>query len=286
MAEARRSLGRGLSALIGEAAAPAGEPGHAAGALSIALDAISPNPLQPRRRFDQAELEALAQSIGQNGVLQPILVRAAAEGGGYEIVAGERRWRAAQMAGERAIPALVRSYSDAEAIEIAIVENVQRADLSAVEEAEGFKALAERFGRTQAQIAATVGKSREHVANALRLLQLPASVQTMVREGRLTAGHARALVGLPNAARLAEDIAERGLSVRQAEALAKPDRGGPAAPKRRGAKDADTASLEADLSEALGLKVEIRGEGAAGELRVRYQNLEQLDEVCRRLTRR
>ena len=285
MSEARRGLGRGLSALLGEAAAPDAEPSE--GTLTIPLDSVRANPHQPRRRFDEAELSELAQSIREKGVLQPILVRQAADGGGYEIVAGERRWRAAQQAGVRSIPALVRSFSDAEAIENAIVENVQRADLSAVEEAEGYRSLAERFGRTQAQIAATVGKSREHVANALRLLQLPAPVQTMVREGRLTAGHARALIGLPNAARLAEDIVARGLSVRQAEALAKPGRDGGARPSRpRAAKDADTASLESDLSDALGLKVEIRGDGEAGEVRVRYESLEQLDEVCRRLTRR
>jgi len=287
MAEARRGLGRGLSALLGEAApappAPA-DGDRTAGPSQVPVDSVTPNPLQPRRRFDAAELEQLAQSIREKGVLQPILVRPAPDGR-YEIVAGERRWRAAQAAGVRMIPALVRSLSDAESVEIAIVENVQRADLSAIEEAEGYRSLAERFGRTQAQIAATVGKSRVHVANALRLLQLPEPVQVMVREGALTAGHARTLIGAANAERLAGDIARRGLSVRQAEALARPSPSRGASRRPRG-KDADTAALEADLTEALGLKVEVRGAGEGGEVRISYESLEQLDEVCRRLSRR
>jgi len=282
MAEARRGLGRGLSALLGEAAPADGD--RTAGPSQVPVDSVTPNPLQPRRRFDAAELEQLAQSIREKGVLQPILVRPAPDGR-YEIVAGERRWRAAQAAGVRMIPALVRSLSDAESVEIAIVENVQRADLSAIEEAEGYRSLAERFGRTQAQIAATVGKSRVHVANALRLLQLPEPVQVMVREGALTAGHARTLIGAANAERLAGDIARRGLSVRQAEALARPSPSRGASRRPRG-KDADTAALEADLTEALGLKVEVRGAGEGGEVRISYESLEQLDEVCRRLSRR
>jgi ParB family chromosome partitioning protein len=188
-------------------------------------------------------------------------------------------------AGARAIPALVRSLSDEEVLEIAIVENIQRTDLSALEEAEGYRTLIDKFGRTQAQLADTVGRSRVHVTNALRLLQLPASVQAMVRDGQLTPGHVRPLIGVADAERLATEIVGRGLSVRQSENLA---RGGAAsgyAPQRRGGKDADTIALETDLAEVLGLPVEIRDGGGAGEVRIRYASLEQLDEICRRLTR-
>ena len=284
MAEGRRGLGRGLSALLGEVDAPA-EGRHAAGATEIAVESIQANPDQPRRRFDETELEELAQSIREKGVLQPILVRPAA-GGDFQIVAGERRWRAAQRAGLWEIPALVRNLTDEQVLEIAIVENVQRTDLSPMEEADGYRTLIDKFGRTQAQVADTVGKSRVHVTNALRLLQLPASVQAMVRDGQLTPGHVRPLIGVAVAARLAEEVVGRGLSVRQSETLA---RGGgaanPATPPRRGGKDADTLALESDLAEVLGLPVEIRDGGGAGEVRIRYASLEQLDDICRRLSR-
>ena len=278
MVETRRGLGRGLSALLDEVEAPA--EGGRAGVSELPVEAIKANPNQPRRRFDDADIEELAASIREKGVLQPILVRPSVFAGEYEIVAGERRWRAAVRTGARTIPALVRSLSDAEVLEIAIVENVQRVDLSPIEEAEGYRALMDRFGRTQADVAQVVGKSRVHVANALRLLQLPEPVKDMVREGRLTAGHARPLIGAPDAERLAAEVADRGLTVRQAETLA---RRRPAAPRKR--KDADTAALENDLSEVLGLQVEIRDAGGAGELRIRYASLEQLDDLCRRLTR-
>src|SRR5580692_3429582 len=205
MAEGRRGLGRGLSALLDEVEAPA-EGHRVAGVTEIPVELVKANPDQPRRLFDEAELEELAQSIREKGVLQPILVRPAVFAGEYQIVAGERRWRAAQRAGVRSIPALVRSLSDAEVLEMAIIENVQRADLSAIEEAEGYRALVDKFGRTQAQVADTVGKSRVHVTNALRLLQLPEGVRSLVREGRLTAGHARSLIGAPDADRLAEEV--------------------------------------------------------------------------------
>ena len=286
MAEGRRGLGRGLSALLDEVDAPAGEGARPTGSAEIPIEAIKPNPNQPRRHFDDAELEELAQSIRAKGVLQPILLRPAMYAGEFQIVAGERRWRAAQRAGIRTVPAVVRSLSDAEVLEIAIVENVQRADLTPIEEAEGYRALIETVGRTQAQVAETVGKSRVHVTNALRLLQLPDDVQTMVREGRLTAGHARSLIGAPEATRLAEEVAERGLTVRQTEALAKSASSGarPSSQGRRG-KDADTLALESDLSDALGLGVEIRDGGGHGEVRLRYATLEQLDDICRRLSR-
>ena len=279
MVETRRGLGRGLSALLDEVEAPA-EGGARAGVTELPVEAIKANPSQPRRRFDDADIEELAASIREKGVLQPILVRPSVFAGEYEIVAGERRWRAATRSGLRTIPALVRSLSDAEVLELAIIENVQRVDLSPIEEAEGYRALIDRFGRTQAEVAQVVGKSRVHVANSLRLLQLPESVKAMVREGRLTAGHARPLIGAPDAERLAAEVAERGLTVRQAETLA---RARPAAPRKR--KDADTAALENDLSEVLGLRVEIRDAGGVGELRIRYASLEQLDDLCRRLTR-
>ena len=279
MVETRRGLGRGLSALLDEVEAPA-EGGARPGVSELAVEAIKANPHQPRRRFDDADIEELAASIREKGVLQPILVRPAVFAGEFEIVAGERRWRAAMRTGVRTIPALVRSLSDAEVLEIAIVENVQRVDLSPIEEAESYRALMDRFGRTQADVAQVVGKSRVHVANALRLLQLPEPVKDMVREGRLTAGHARPLIGAPDAERLAAEVADRGLTVRQAETLA---RGRPAAPRK--SKDTDTAALENDLSEVLGLRVEIRDAGGAGELRIRYASLEQLDDLCRRLTR-
>ena len=283
MAEQRRGLGRGLSALLDEVEAPIAEGERAVGLSELPVDVIRPNPNQPRRHFDEAELEELCQSIREKGVLQPILVRPAMYAGQYEIVAGERRWRAAQRTGVRSIPALVRSLSDVEVLEIAIVENVQRADLSPIEEAEGYKALMERFGRTQAQVAETVGKSRVHVANALRLMQLPEAVQVMLREGRITAGHARPLIGSPDAERLAEEVAGRGLTVRQAESLARGRSGG--GQSRREEKDPNTLDLEAGLGETLGMTVEIRHEGLGGELRLRYASLEQLDDLCRRLMR-
>jgi ParB family chromosome partitioning protein len=268
-----------LSALLDEVEAPAD--GARVGVTELPVEAIKPNPSQPRRRFDDAEIEELAASIREKGVLQPILVRPSVFAGEYEIVAGERRWRAAVRTGVRAIPAMVKSLSDAEVLEIAIVENVQRVDLSPIEEAEGYRALIDRFGRTQADVAQVVGKSRVHVANALRLLQLPEAVQEMLRDGRLTAGHARPLIGSPDAERLALEVADKGLTARQAETLA---RRKPATPRRR-SKDADTAALENDLSEVLGVHVEIRDAGGAGELRIRYASLEQLDDLCRRLTR-
>jgi ParB family chromosome partitioning protein len=293
MAEGRRGLGRGLSALLGEseaenAAAPAGEP---AGVREIPIELIHRNPDQPRRRFGEMEIGELADSIREKGVLQPVLLRPAPDlPGEYQLVAGERRWRASQQAGLRAMPALIRELDDRQVLEIAIVENVQRADLGVVEEALSYKALMDRFGRTQEEVAQVVGKSRPHVANALRLLTLPESVQLMLAEGQLTAGHARALVGHTEAVSLAREIIDRELNVRETEALVK--RGAPETrsarpqgPGRSGGKDADTMALEDDLSEVLGLPVEIKDAGGAGEIRIRYKTLEQLDDLCRRLTR-
>lgn len=288
MAE-KRGLGRGLSALLGEAEEIEHAADPQAGVRDIPIELIHRNPHQPRQHFSEAELAELEASIRDKGVLQPILVRPSPKTPGeYEIVAGERRWRASQRAGLRAMPALVRNVDDNLSYEIAVVENVQRADLNAMEEARAYQALMGRLGYTQEQAAERVGKSRSHVANTLRLLQLPEAVQQHVVTGKLTAGHARALLGAENPEALAEQILDGGLSVRDAEALARPQGQGEAkkasGPKR--SKDADTAALEADLEDALGMSVDIADRGGAGELKIRYATLEQLDEICRRLTRR
>ncbi|MFI4973780.1 MAG: ParB/RepB/Spo0J family partition protein [Caulobacterales bacterium] len=286
MVESRRGLGRGLSALLDEADGEVGEVARGAGA-EIPIELIRRNPDQPRRQFDEAELDELSASIRERGVLQPVLLRPAAGAPGeYQIVAGERRWRAAQRAGSRTIPAVVRDLTDEQVLEIGIVENVQRTDLTPLEEADGYRALMDRFGRTQEAVAKTVGKSRSHVANTLRLLQLPPAVQAYMREGRLTAGHARAVASAENPELLARQIVERGLNVRDAEALA---RGGakPRATRKAAspAKDTDTLALESDLGAVLGLGVQIIDRDGAGEVRIRYASLEQLDDLCRRLTR-
>jgi ParB family transcriptional regulator, chromosome partitioning protein len=299
-------LGRGLSALLGdyagarnaidEAAAPAAttEPAEVEVASSeIAIDRITPNPKQPRRTFVESDLEELSSSIRLKGVLQAILVRPDPnQAEMFEIVAGERRWRAARRAGLATIPAVVREMDDREVLEIAIIENVQRADLNSVEEAEAYKSLMERFGRTQESVATQVGKSREHVANTLRLLNLPEDVREHVREGRLTAGHGRALLKTQDPSALATTVISRSLSVRETEALAKIDKTDGAAPKAgklaSGSedKDVDTKALELDLQRALGLDVDISHKnGKGGEIRIRYAQLEQLDEICRLLTR-
>jgi len=291
MAEGRRGLGRGLSALLGEsdaenAAAPVGEP---VGAREIPIELIRRNPDQPRRRFGEAEIAELADSIREKGVLQPVLVRPAPDAPGeYQLVAGERRWRASQQAGLRAMPALVRELDDRQVLEIAIVENVQRSDLGTIEESLSYKALMEKFGRTQEEVAQVVGKSRPHVANALRLLTLPDEIQNFVAEGRMTAGHARALVGHTNALQLAREVIDRDLNVRETEALVK--RGAPETKstkpaREKTAKATDTLDLEESLSEILGLAVEIQDKGGKGDLRITYTTLEQLDDLCRRLMR-
>ncbi len=292
MAEVRRGLGRGLSALLGEAGPPVSpQDGSAETEVRQAsLDRLRPNPDQPRRHFDEGELDELTASVREHGVLQPILVRPAPDvSGEFQIVAGERRWRAAQRAGLATVAVLVRTLDDAAVAEIAIVENVQRADLNPLEEAFGYRTLMDRFGRTQEAISRTVGKSRSHVANALRLLQLPAAVREHVQSGRLTAGHARAIAASPDPEQLASAIVEGELTVREAEALARRAQApsSSVAPPRvrrsSRAKDADTEALEQDLSGMLGLRVEIVDRGGEGEVRVRYANLEQLDTLCQKL---
>ena len=246
---------------------------------------VRPNPDQPRKTFPPSELDDLASSIKEKGVLQPLLVRPDPENsGGYSIIAGERRWRAAQMAKLHEVPVIVREMGDDETLEIAIIENVQRADLNPVEEALGYKELIERFGHSQAALARTIGKSRPYIANALRLLNLPDYVQDLLASGRITAGHARALVTANEPAALARKIVEEGLTVRQAEALARTIATKKAETPRLPKKDADTRVLESDLSAALGLKVGIAHKpSGGGAVTLTYKSLEDLDNICRLL---
>lgn len=278
----RRGLGRGLSALMADVHLAPNETRKRPD-LAVPIDRVRPNPGQPRRDFSQAALDDLAASIREKGILQPLIVRER-EGGHYEIVAGERRWRAAQLAQLHEVPVLVRDLDDTEVLEIAIIENIQRADLNAVEEALGYRQLMDKFGHTQERMAEALGKSRSHIANLLRLLQLPEEVQALLREGQLSAGHARALVTLPDPVAAARRVVVEGLSVRETERLAQAQAGGakPRAARRTGEKDADTRALEQDLSAAIGLKVEIaHGADGSGQLSLRYRNLEDLDNLCR-----
>jgi ParB family chromosome partitioning protein len=287
MAQAQRKrLVRGLATFIdGFDTADSGE---TEGQMMVALESLKPGRFNPRRNFPEAQIAELAASIRERGLVQPLVVRPSGTSGkSYEIVAGERRWRAAQVARLKEVPVVVRSLSDQEALEIAIIENVQREDLNAIEEAEGYNVLMDNHGYTQEDLAKVIGKSRSHLANTLRLLKLPEGVLKLVRSGALSAGHARALVGHPDAAALAAQIVKEGLTVRQVEALVQ-DRSAPKAkPKKAKSKDADTRAAESELSEALGLDVNIRsGRGEAGELRIRYATLDQLEDVRHRLMRR
>ena len=297
----RKSLGRGLSALLGEIeqtevpttreAAPPATPAPAVerGLSSVPVEQIHANADQPRRDFREAELEELATSIRERGIIQPVIVRPHPERSGeYQIVAGERRWRAAQRAQLHRIPVVVREFDDRAVLEVAIIENVQRADLNPVEEAQGYSQLLERYGYTQDELARVVGKSRSHLANTIRLLALPLEVLEMLRQGSLNAGHARALINVPDAVALARRAASAGLTVRQVEQLvrkATPGRARRAPAPRRGAdKDADTRVLEGDLSAAIGMRVSIEHAGdGSGELRIRYSDLDELDRLCQKL---
>lgn len=255
------------------------------------IESLRPNPDQPRKIFDREDLEELAASIRDKGVLQPILVRShPKEDGVWQIIAGERRWRAAQLARLTEAPIIVKEMDDVAVFEVAIIENVQRADLNPLEEADAYRTLMERFGRTQDAVAGVVGKSRSHVANILRLLQLPEGVLQHVRTGKLSAGHARALITAPDPVALADQIVSEGLNVRQAEALARRAAEGPRGRKpgtasSGGEGSADVAALEQDLADALGLRVQLADRGGKGELTITYGNLEQLDDLCRRLMR-
>jgi len=288
--EPRRGLGRGLSALLGEDST---ESVDTRNSRAVAVELIHPGRYQPRRNFDPENMQALVDSIKAQGILQPLLVRKHPEQEGhYEIVAGERRWRAAQAAQLHEIPVVLRELGDREVLEIALVENVQRQDLNAIEEAEAYRRLMEDFAHTQEDLAKAVGKSRSHIANMLRLLALPDEVRDLLREGKLTAGHARPLIGLEDAAILAREVVQSGMSVRQVERLAKArarvrDRGEGGASDTSGGPttggDADTAALERELTQLLGLKVQIVFNGQGGILSVHYHTLEQLDDVLRRL---
>jgi ParB family chromosome partitioning protein len=275
-------LGRGLASLIGD------RPEQAWGAeeeqRSVPLAALKPGRFNPRRNFAEGQLEELAASIRERGLVQPLVVRPSL-GDTYEIVAGERRWRAAQLANLHDVPVVIRALSDQEAIEIAIIENVQREDLNAIEEGEGYRLLMDGHGYTQEDLAKVIGKSRSHLANTLRLLKLPDGVQDLVRSGDLSAGHARALIGRADAEALAARIVKDGLSVREIEALTQEHPS--AKPKHKKSKDADTRAAESELHEALGLDVEIKkGKGEKGELRIRYSSLDQLEDIRLRLLRR
>lgn len=294
----RKALGRGLSALLGDqsvanAVAPSAQtPQQEANPQSkmpeIAIDLIQANPDQPRKSFHDNDLKELAASIREHGVIQPVVVRPAANGT-YQIVAGERRWRAAQLAGIHALPAVVRDLEDREVLELGIIENVQRVDLDPVEEAQGYAQLVETFGYTQEALSNVIGKSRSHLANMMRLLALPDQILNMMRSGKLSAGHARALITAPDPVGLAEQAVVKGLSVRQVEALA---RQAPEAKKASAKarptdeKDADTKLLEGDLSAAIGMRVSIDHQlpHGGGEVRIRYKTLDDLDRLCQKLT--
>ncbi|MEP5731255.1 MAG: ParB/RepB/Spo0J family partition protein [Sulfitobacter sp.] len=291
--ERKRGLGRGLSALMAdvtETEAIAAK-GPTAAEQLVPIDQISPNPDQPRKQFVQDDLDDLAASIKEKGVIQPLIVRTRADDT-FEIVAGERRWRAAQMAQLHELPVIVRSFTDVEVLEVAIIENIQRADLNAIEEAAGYRQLMDRFGHTQEKMAEALGKSRSHIANLLRLLNLPDGVMSMVQNGDLSAGHARALIPAKDPMKLAQQIVKGGLSVRATEALVKREAVSEGskpsqrslAPKAE--KDADTKALENDLSASVGMKISIDHKPGqeAGQLSVHYKSLDDLDALCRLLS--
>ncbi|HKT78310.1 MAG TPA: ParB/RepB/Spo0J family partition protein [Sphingobium sp.] len=293
VAKRPQGLGRGLSALLGDVAreepiVPATPASSTKAIQSIEVALIQPHPEQPRRHFDEGALAELADSIGKRGVIQPIIVRP--HGGGFQIVAGERRWRAAQRAQLHRIPAIIRDFDEAETLEIALVENIQREDLNPIEEAEAYRKLIAEFHHSQEALGRIVGKSRSHIANLMRLLDLPAAVQQQVVEQKLSMGHARALIGAPDCEALARTVEAKGLSVRDTEQLVRrTKKGDDAAPRARCrediGKDADIAALEQHLADILGVKVDIsHGEGGGGSLSLRYSTLDQLDMLCQRLS--
>ena len=279
-------LGRGLSALLGDLPAPPDPaetaPSGGEGLRTVAIELLEPSPFQPRAAAEPGALQELADSIREHGLLQPILVRPKPGAPGhYQIIGGERRWRAAQQVPLHEVPVVIRELGDREAMAAALVENLQRQDLNALEEAEGYRRLLDEFGMTQEALGQAVGKSRSHVANTLRLLGLPERVRDLLRDGALTAGHARALLTAPDPVGLALQVVDRGLNVRQTEALAaarpRPEPASPAA------RDPETAALERDLSGRLGLKVSIRHAGRGGQVTIRYRDLDQLDGLVRLL---
>lgn len=286
-----RGLGRGLTALMAdvspETAASPSTPEKSESLVPV--DRIAPNPEQPRRQFSEEDLSDLASSIREKGIIQPLILRLAPDGSGYQIVAGERRWRAAQLAQLHEVPAIIRDYTDTEALEVAIIENIQRADLNPIEEAQGYRDLMDRFGHTQEKVSEALGKSRPHIANLLRLLGLPEGIQDLLRDGKLTAGHGRALITAEDPVELARIVIKRGLSVRETERLAREKKqpGSGKTVSEKAEKDADTKALEADLSAATGMKITIdhKPGGTAGTMTIRYKHLEQLDDLCARLSK-
>lgn len=283
----RRGLGRGLSALLGEASReePVGPNGErSTGVQTVPVASIMPHPGQPRRHFDDAALAELANSISQRGLIQPIIVRP--HGSGFQIVAGERRWRAAQRAQLHDIPVIVRDFDEAQTLEVALVENIQREDLNAIEEAEAYQRLIAEFGHSQEALGKLVHKSRSHVANLIRLLDLPESVRKAVADGRLSMGHARALITAPDPAALAEEVIRRGLSVRDTEKLARGAKPNGARAPANGSRggNADIEALERQLGDMLGLKVRIAHGAGGGTVSLAYSSLDQLDMICQRLS--
>ena len=287
----RPRLGRGLAALLADTSAQMPVPTEAVrDRTRLPVAALEPNPRNPRHNFDSAELDDLANSIREKGILQPIIVRPSAGAHNrYEIIAGERRWRAAQQAGLGEVPVVVVAASDSEALELAIIENVQRADLNAIEEARGYERLAHEFGYSQSDLARVIGKSRSHVANTVRLLKLPEPVSRMVSAGQLTAGHARALLAFDDPEPVARRVVQRGLNVREVELLAqrhaekRAGQGVEVMPPRKPRRSQEAAAVAEELSTLLGLSVTLDHHGAGGELRIRYSTLEQLHGLCRQL---
>jgi ParB family chromosome partitioning protein len=285
--EPRSRLGRGLASLMGDMPTDAkATPDRARTQRRIPIAFLRPNPRNPRRNFPPEQLDELVASIRERGIIQPIAVRPVrGSPDSYEIIAGERRWQAAQQAALHDVPVVVLDVSDAEALELAIIENVQREDLNAIEEASGYQALIDEFKYHQEDVAKTVGKSRSHVANTLRLLKLPETVKARIRAGELSAGHARALIGKPDPEALAQEIMERGLNVRQVENLTRGAEKTPARTADPSHKAADTVALEKRISDALGLSVSIDHRGEGGTVVIRYRDLDQLDDITRRLER-
>jgi len=280
-----RGLGRGLSALLGETTTNDAETIQRARNNALPIERLRPGRFQPRRRFDDEEMRSLVESVRRQGILQPIVVRPIkGEQDLWEIVAGERRWRAAQTVQLHDVPVIIKDLNDSDTLQIALIENIQRQDLNAIEEAEGYRRLSEDFGHTQGEIAEAVGKSRSHVSNVSRLLSLPDEVTEMVRNGQLSAGHARSIIGSDDPVGLARKMLAEGMNVRQAEAIRKGVTKAAADPKVAPVKDADTQALENSLRDALGLLVDIKHKNSGmGEVLVKYQNLEQLDDICQRL---
>ncbi len=282
----KRRLGRGLAALIGDDTSEEAVVQDARSLRHVPVELLHPNPNNPRKHFAEEDLESLAKSLKDKGLLQPLVVRPRADGS-FEIVAGERRWRASQRAGIHELPVLIRELDDRETLEIALIENIQRSDLNALEEARAYRQLMDQYNYTQQQLADSIGKSRSHIANTMRLLSLPEAIQHQIENGKLTAGHARSLVATEYPAEMADQIIKLGLTVREAEDLARKNSAAPNVKSFGSDKDADTRALEKTLTEALGLSTSIKHKGAGGgSVQISYKSLDQLDDVIRKLTAR